>query len=52
MMDAVSIPNNKGGAMKTFICTVCGYIHKGSEPPEACPVCYVESDKFKEIDED
>ncbi|MBU0991974.1 MAG: FAD-dependent oxidoreductase [Proteobacteria bacterium] len=20
-------------------CTVCGYIHRGTEPPESCPVC-------------
>lgn len=24
---------------KAFRCTVCGYIHRGSEPPDSCPVC-------------
>ena len=35
--------------MKKFICTVCGYIHEGSEPPEICPICKVDSSKFEEI---
>ena len=34
---------------KKFICTVCGYIHEGPEPPEKCPVCKVPASKFKEI---
>ena len=35
--------------MKKFVCTVCGYIHEGENPPEKCPQCNVSSDKFKEI---
>ena len=35
--------------MKKFICIVCGYIHEGSEPPEICPICKVDSSKFEEI---
>ena len=31
---------------KKFICTVCGYIHEGPEPPEKCPVCKVPASKF------
>ena len=37
---------------KKFICTVCGYIHEGPEPPERCPVCKVPASKFKELNED
>ena len=37
---------------KKFICTVCGYIHEGPEPPERCPVCKVPASKFKEITEE
>ena len=37
--------------MKVWQCTVCGYIHRGEEPPEKCPVCGVPASKFKEIDE-
>ena len=25
--------------MKVWRCTVCGYLHKGDEPPEECPQC-------------
>jgi rubrerythrin len=31
-----------------FICTVCGYIHEGEQPPASCPICKATSDKFKE----
>jgi rubrerythrin/uncharacterized membrane protein len=32
--------------MKKWRCPVCGYIHEGPEPPETCPVCHVEGEKF------
>ena len=31
---------------KKWKCTVCGYIHKGEEPPEKCPVCGVMKYQF------
>lgn len=34
--------------MKKFVCTVCGYVHEGENPPEKCPQCGVPSDKFVE----
>ena len=34
--------------MKKFVCTVCGYVHEGSEAPAQCPVCKVPANKFKE----
>lgn len=34
--------------MKKFVCTVCGYIHEGSEPPLQCPLCKAGRDKFIE----
>jgi len=37
---------------KRWRCTVCGYIHTGSEPPETCPVCGASSDKFEELIDD
>ncbi len=36
---------------KKFICTVCGYIHEGTTPPEHCPQCNVPASKFKELEE-
>jgi flavin reductase (DIM6/NTAB) family NADH-FMN oxidoreductase RutF/rubredoxin len=32
--------------VKKWLCTVCGYIHEGETPPDACPVCGVGPDKF------
>jgi rubrerythrin len=34
--------------MKKYICSVCGYVHEGTKPPEICPICGVSSDKFVE----
>ena len=33
---------------KTWVCSVCGYIHEGDTPPAKCPECGVGADKFKE----
>ena len=32
-----------------WICTVCGYIHDGNEPPDNCPVCGVDRSKFEPL---
>lgn len=34
--------------MKTWVCTVCGYVYEGETAPEACPVCKAPAEKFKE----
>jgi rubrerythrin len=36
--------------MKKFVCTVCGYVHEGNEPPEKCPICKAPAAKFTEQD--
>ena len=36
---------------KKFICTVCGYIHEGTEAPEQCPICKAPASKFKEMED-
>ena len=28
------------------VCQVCGYVHEGDQPPEACPVCKAPASKF------
>ncbi len=38
--------------MKKWKCTVCGYIHDGENPPEACPKCGAPADKFNELSEE
>lgn len=29
-----------------FVCSVCGYVHEGSEAPEKCPQCKAPREKF------
>jgi len=38
--------------MKKFVCTVCGYVHEGAEPPEKCPQCGAPASKFIEKKDD
>jgi rubrerythrin len=38
--------------MKTYVCTICGYIHNGDSAPEKCPQCGAPKDKFKEQSKD
>ena len=34
--------------MKKWVCQVCGYVHEGDTPPEACPQCKAPASKFTE----
>lgn len=34
--------------MKKWVCSVCGYVHEGDQPPIECPICKADSDKFVE----
>ena len=34
--------------MKKFVCSVCGYVHEGSDAPESCPQCKAPKAKFNE----
>ncbi len=29
-----------------WVCSVCGYVHEGDQPPERCPVCKAPASKF------
>ena len=31
-----------------YVCSVCGYVHEGDNPPAECPVCHAPAEKFKE----
>lgn len=30
----------------TWVCSVCGYVHHGENPPEKCPLCGVPKERF------
>ena len=32
--------------MAKWVCSVCGYVHEGEEPPEQCPQCKAPKEKF------
>jgi nitrite reductase (NADH) large subunit len=34
---------------KVFRCLVCGYLHKGDNPPNECPVCGAGPEKFEQV---
>lgn len=36
--------------VKTWICSVCGYEHVGTEPPKKCPRCGVEAMYFDAVE--
>ena len=38
--------------MKKWVCSVCGYVYEGENPPAECPVCHVGADKFIEQKEE
>ena len=37
---------------KAWRCTVCGYVHRGPEPPEWCPVCGSPASEFEPYEEE
>ena len=37
--------------MKKWVCSVCGYVFEGENPPEKCPICKAPADKFSEMKE-
>lgn len=34
--------------MKSFVCSVCGYVYEGESAPEKCPQCGAAKEKFNE----
>ena len=37
--------------MAKWVCSVCGYVYEGENPPEACPQCKAPASKFTKQDE-
>lgn len=52
--DSQEKQNSEGGEKKMakWVCTVCGYVHEGDQPPEKCPVCKQPAEKFRKLEED
>ena len=46
--DKSEILNRKGDKeMSKWVCSVCGYVHEGEQPPEQCPICKQPASAFK-----
>lgn len=44
---SVEADNKENSKEKTeWVCSVCGYVHTGENPPENCPLCGVPKEKF------
>ena len=37
--------------MEKWRCTVCGYVHDGTTPPDKCPNCGAPKEKFEKMEE-
>ena len=33
-----------------WVCSVCGYVYEGAQPPEKCPICGVPASKFNKVE--
>ena len=38
--------------MAEWVCSVCGYVHEGDNPPEQCPQCKAPAEKFSKQEGD
>ncbi|PKL35261.1 MAG: acyl-CoA dehydrogenase [Spirochaetae bacterium HGW-Spirochaetae-1] len=46
--DTDLLGEGKDGAI-LWRCSMCGYIHEGSEAPEECPICFMPKGAFKKV---
>ena len=47
---AAGITDEGSKGMDKWVCTVCGYIYEGEQPPEECPVCKAPASAFKKVE--
>ena len=48
--DKSADPEKEAGKTK-WVCSVCGYVHEGDQPPEKCPICRQPAEKFSIVEE-
>ena len=47
LTEELPIAEDPNAGQVKWICSVCGYVHTGNEPPEVCPVCKQPGSVFK-----
>ena len=50
LADTLEVPEDPNAGQTRWICTVCGYVHTGEEPPEECPMCKQPASVFKKME--
>lgn len=50
LLNSLPVPEDPNAGVSKWICTVCGYVHTGDNPPEVCPVCKQPGSVFKKLD--
>jgi hypothetical protein len=50
LLEGLPVPQDPNAGQTRWICTVCGYVHTGDAPPEACPVCRQPASAFRRMD--
>ena len=38
LTEELPVPEDPNAGQTRWICSICGYVHTGEEPPEKCPV--------------
>ena len=49
LLAAMPVPDDPNAGQAKWICTVCGYVHTGNNPPETCPQCGKPSSVFRKM---
>ena len=49
LLQTLPVPEDPNAGKTKWICSVCGYVHTGDEPPENCPVCKQPASVFKKM---
>ncbi len=49
LLFAMPIPVDPNAGKAKWICTVCGYVHTGNNPPEPCPQCGKPASVFRKM---
>ena len=47
ILENTPVAEDPNAGRKRWICSVCGHVHTGDEPPEQCPVCRQSGEVFK-----
>ena len=49
LLNDLPVPEDPNAGKTRWICTVCGYVHTGDNPPEKCPTCGQPATVFKKM---